>query len=459
MVWDTDFPERKMIRSLWIKFFFLLIAVSLIALSSALLLRELMISDFRKYLEGEMEDRVYWVTASLESTYEKYSGWKEEHVIKDTVWALMLGFHVKLYDTEGSLVTETGRAVNTLSPLVNKRVKAISELRDSEGNKTFIPYALFLGGKEIGRLEVSFLRPKKETVFIHRSNMMLLFSILLLGGSAIVLSLVFSRKLTKPVKGLTEGVTSISEGNLKTRVIIPGNDEIGMLSVAFNRMAQTLETHESLRKKLTSNIAHELRTPLSIIRGELEGMMDGFIPMDRENLESLYAEIKRLMNILEGIEELAQAEASSLTLRKEPVKLMTFLNHITGRFQKTFHEKGVALEVHGEEELVASADPDRLSQIVVNLLSNALKASEKEGHVLIKAARKNTNIVIEVIDNGCGIKQEDLTFVFERFYKGKEGGLGLGLTIVRELVEAHGGRIEVRSEYGKGSTFTVFLPI
>jgi len=447
-----------MFRSLWIKFFLLLIAVSLIALSSAWLLRELMISDFRKYLEGEMEDRVYWVTASLESTYEKYSGWERDRVIEDTVWALMLGFNMRLYDKDGSLVIDTGKAVDTLSPLVKKRVAALSGPRGPEGGGRFVPYPLFLGGNEIGQLEVSLLRPGKESLFIHRSNMMLLLSLLLLGGSAIFLSLVFSQKLTRPVKGLTEGVTAISGGNLKKRVVIPGKDEIGRLSHAFNRMAQTLETQESLRKKITSNIAHELRTPMTIIRGELEGMMDGFIRTDREHLESLYAEIKRLMGILEGIEELARAEASSLTLRKQPVELATFLGNIVGRFRQTFHEKGVVLELQCEDGLAAAADPDRLSQIIMNLLGNALRATAEGGRVLIKAERKDAGLAIEVVDTGCGIEQKDLPFIFERFYKGKGGGLGLGLTIVRELVEAHGGRIEARSEYGRGSSFTVFLP-
>jgi two-component system sensor histidine kinase BaeS len=365
---------------------------------------------------------------------------------------------MRLHDKDGGLVIDTGQAVNSLSPLVKKRIAALSEPRGPEGGGRFVPYALFLGGNEIGQVEVSLLHPGKESLFIHRSNMMLLFSLLLLGGSAIILSLVFSRKLTKPLQGLTEGVSAISEGNLKKRVLIPGKDEIGRLSIAFNRMAQTLETHEALRKKITSNIAHELRTPMSIIRGELEGMMDGFIPADREHLDSLYAEIKRLMTILEGIEELARAEASGLTLRKRPVELLTFLGNITGRFRQAFNEKGVALEMQCQDRLAASADPDRLSQIVMNLLGNALKATPQGGRVLIKAELKNTELAIEVLDNGCGIEQKDLPFIFERFYKGKGGGLGLGLTIVRELVEAHGGRIEAHSEYGRGSSITVFLP-
>ncbi len=447
-----------MIKSLWVKYFLLLIAVSLIALSSALLLRELMISDFRKYLEGEMEDRVYWVTASLESSFEKYAGWQKDKVHEDTVWALMLGLHIKLYDLEDSLVTDTKGALDSLSPLVRKRVTAISELSESEGPKKFVPYALFLGGNEIGRLEVSFLRPVKESLFIYRSNMMLLLSILVLGGSAIFLSLVFSRKLTNPLKGLTSGVTAIAGGNLKARVPAQGEDEVGTLSDAFNSMARTLETQEDLRKKITANIAHELRTPLSIMRGELEGMMDGFIPANRESLDSLYGEIKRLMHILEGLEELSRAEASFLTLRKQPVELAPFLNNIAERFNKTAHGEGINLEVICEDRLKATADPDRLSQIIINLVSNALKSSSSGSAIRIEASGTETETVIQVADSGRGIEDKDLPFVFERFYKGKDGGLGLGLTIVKELVEAHSGRIEVSSEIGKGSTFTVFLP-
>ncbi len=447
-----------MVKNLWTKFFLLLIAVCLVALSSALLLRELVLSDFRKYLEGEMEDRVYWVTASLESTYEKNSEWEKENVTEDIVWALMLGFKVRLFDMDGRLITDTESAVKSISPLMKKRVMAISELMETETSDTFIPYTLFLNGREIGQIEINFLRPKKEDIFIQRSNRMLLLSLMLLGGSAMFLSFVFSRMLTKPVKNLTKGVTAIREGNLKTRVSISGKDEISALSEAFNRMAQTLETQESLRKKLTSNIAHELRTPLSIVRGELEGMMDGFIPIDKEHLESLYAEIGRLRRIIERIEDLAQAEASGLTLRKQRFKLKPFLTNIGERFRKTFQEKGVGLDMHCEDGLQADADPERLSQVMINLLSNALNATGTGGQVMVSATVTNAELAIEVSDNGRGIHEENLPFVFERFYKGKDGGLGLGLAIVKELIESHGGRIEARSEFGKGSSFTVFLP-
>jgi len=459
MVWAIVSQGRGMFKNLWVKFFLLFLVVSVVALSSALIMRELMVQDFRGYLEGQVEDRAYWITASLESTYEKYGVWANPEIIENTIWALMLGFDMRLHDAEGNSVIDTEGAANTLSPFVRKRIEAISELRVRDTQDKYQPYALFYAGKEIGRVELKFLRSKKEMTFITRSNRLLFLTLLALGGFAVLLSVIFARRLTRPIHGLTEGVTAIAEGNLRSRVVMSGEDEISRLSAAFNRMAQTLEIQESLKKKLTSHIAHELRTPLSAIRGELEGMIDGFIPMDKDHLQSLYSEIGRLRSILEGIEELSQAEASSLTLNKQIFELRPFLNNIVERFSRIFQDKGVAIQLQCDDRLRVCADPDKLSQIVINLVSNSLKATDKGGSVCIDATANESEVIIEVIDNGCGITQKDLPFIFERFYKASEGGLGLGLAIVKELVEAHAGKIEVRSEYGKGTTFTLSLPL
>lgn len=448
-----------MTRSLWIKFLVLLFAVSVIALSAALVLRELMIRDFREYLEGEREDRVYWVTADLEAAYEKYRGWNEEAISEDTVWALMLGFDIRILDDRGRKVMDTEGALAALSPLVRQRILAVSELTPREqAEKPYLPYPLFLAGNEIGRLEVRFVKPQKESLFIKRSNRFLALSLIVLGGLALVLSIVVSRKLTRPIKRLAAAAVALSEGNLKTRVPVTGNDEICRLSETFNRMAQTLETQEALRKKLLSNTAHELRTPLSAMRGELEGMMDGLIPVDKPHIESLLEETGRLKNILDGMEELAQAQASALTLKKQQFDLGLFLSQVVSRFHSIAQEKAVEFNEAYERDLLIHADPERLSQVIVNLLSNALKAIDRGGSVTVSAARKGDEVLIEIQDTGSGIKPEDLPFIFERFFKASEGGLGLGLAIVKELVEAHRGRIEVRSEYGKGSVFTVRLP-
>jgi two-component system sensor histidine kinase BaeS len=448
-----------MFKSLWLKFVILLITVSLIALSAAFLLRELMLKDFREYLEGEREDRIYWITAAMESSYDKNEGWSTKDVVEDMIWALMLGFDVRLYDMKGEVIMDTERAINAQSQAVVRRVIALSDFDERRTGEKFLPYPLFLGGEQIGHLEVSLLSPRKEGVFVARSDRLLLVSLLVLGGFAIIFSVFFSRKLTFPIKGLTRAATDISGGNLKSRVKISGNDEIAQLSDAFNRMAQSLEIQESLRRKLTTNIAHELRTPISAIRGELEAMIDGLIPIDKEHLQSLYAEIGRLRKIIEGIEELSQAEASSRYLRKTIFPLYPFLEGISGRFGMLFAEKGVGIELSCDEKLTINADPDRLSQIIINLLSNALKATESGGNVMITANEGQTGTVIEVGDSGSGIADEDIPFIFERFYRGEKGGLGIGLTIVRELIEAHGGTITARSDAGKGAVFTLTFPV
>jgi two-component system sensor histidine kinase BaeS len=447
-----------MFRSLWTKFLFLLLIVSAIALSSAFVLREFMINDFRKYLEGEMEDRVYWVIADTESTYDKYSGWNKEAITEDSIWALMLGLEVRIKDMSGVVRVDSQQALDSLSPLVRRRMDAILKSRAPEPWRAFQPYPLFLAGKEIGSLEVRFLKPRKEDIFIERSDTLLLTSVLIVGAIAILLSLLFSRRLTSPIKSLASATASITRGNFKRRVDITRKDEIGKLSQNFNRMAHQLELQESLRKKLISNIAHELRTPLGAMRSEMEGIMDDMVPLDKKQIQSLYEETRRLKYILEGIEDLAQAEASAMSMDKQFVALKPFLDHITGRFRRLFSDKGVSLELECDEKLGVDADPDKLSQIVINLLSNSLKATGRGGSVLIKAGRREAGAFIEVKDSGTGVAQEKLPFIFDRFYKVSEGGLGLGLTIVKELVEAHGGKIEVESEYGKGSTFTVFIP-
>lgn len=446
-----------MIKSIRSKFLLLLIVVATVGLSAAFLLRELMVSDFREYLEGETIDRAFSVTAALESSYERNGGWNRDDVIQHTVWASMLGMRIRLFDLDGEPVMDSETAIGTLPPLAKKRVMAIQRASNRQVS-FFTPYVLFLGGNEIGRLEVDVIDPHRERIFVMRSNRFLIFSILVLGGVAIVLGLVFSRRMTQPLKALTTAASAIQDGNLKSRVTTTGTDEIGTLAESFNRMAKSLETQDALRKKISSTVAHELRTPISALRGELEGLMDGLIPPDKETIQSLYDEIGRLKGLIDGMEEVSQAEASSLTLRKQDLKLLPFLQNIVERFKRSFREKGVRTGLICDQKLVAHADPDKLSQIVINLLSNALNATAPGDEVMITAGRDNKNIILEVTDTGSGIRKTDIPFIFERFYRVSEGGLGIGLTIVKELVDAHGGKIEVESTHGKGSKFRLMLP-
>ncbi|MDA8169358.1 MAG: HAMP domain-containing sensor histidine kinase [Nitrospiraceae bacterium] len=454
-------------KGLALKFLFLLLSVTLIGLSATFVLRGLMLEDFRRYLEGEMLDRISQLSASLESSYIIHAGWDKTSLLAEARQAYMQGLRIRVYGEDGKKIlmsTEEALDKKTLPPLARKRIEAAAPHGAGEENGRFTPYDLFLGGVQIGRVEVMHAekKPRRELVYVRRSNEFLGISVLALGGIAALLGVFSARRITRPVTELTLASEAISEGDLEKRVSVSGADELARLAGAFNRMAGKLQLNESLRKRLTSNMAHELRTPLGAMRGELEGMMDGYIPLGRDALESLYAETGRLRKILEGMEELAQAEASALALEARRFELAPFLSNIAARFSASFREKGVGLESpplkKNSPGLSVFADPDRLTQVMHNLLSNSLKATGAGGKVTLGAYEDGQWTVIEVRDTGAGIRAEDLPFIFERFYRVRKGGLGIGLAIVKELVEAHGGRVEARSEYGRGSVFRVFLP-
>lgn len=444
--------------SLALKLLVLLLVTGALSLSAAFIFRHLIIGDFRSYREGEREDRVYWVTARLEGEYDRQRGWQQHVVADQAVWALLLGMETRLLDRSGRLLTDSTTALNGLSTGGLERVLAVSGYVPATARGAYIPYPLFVAGEEIGRLEVRFLDRNREELFLLRASRFLLWSSLLVGGLAVLLAVIASRRLTRPLAALTAAAEAIGRGELASRAPAHARDEIGRLGQTFNLMAENLEKQEGLRRKLFANAAHELRTPLAAMRCELEGMLDGLIPQSREQLQSLRDEINRLAGFLQGMEDLARAEASALSLHRQRLDLCPFLSSIVERYRPLFSEKGVALALDCQATATMEADHERLSQVMVNLLGNALKATGAGGRVTVRGGMQDSAALIEVIDTGGGIADEDMPRIFERFYRGPQGGMGLGLTIVKELVAAHGGRIEVESRPGEGSKFSIIVP-
>lgn len=440
------------------KFLLLFLAVMVVALSAAVMLRGFIINDFKSYLDGESQDRIQRLIAQLEGSYDTFGTWKREALTVDLAWALQMGVEARVYDNSDTRMLDTREAIELLTPLMRKRVLEVNGYEPESNTGEFTPYTLFLKGNEIGRLEARLLKPVKEEYFINSTNHFLATSLALLGILALVISLTASRRLAKPILELSDAAGDIAGGDLTRRVTIPGQDEIGKLSANFNRMAESLEAQEKLRGRLLSGAAHELRTPLAIISGELEGMIDGVLPTTREELQSMHNEATRLTSILNGLDELTRAESSVLNLRRELIELKPFLSAITGRFDRIFSEKNAVILLDCPDNLTFFADPDRLSQIIINLISNALKAVEVCGQVSIVATLENKNLRLEVTDNGTGISEENLPHVFERFYKGAGGGLGLGLAIVKELVTAHGGTVEAENDAQGGAKFILMFP-
>jgi two-component system sensor histidine kinase BaeS len=277
--------------------------------------------------------------------------------------------------------------------------------------------------------------------------------------TAVILSFFAARRISRPLQELTAAAEGLAEGNPGLRVQVATTDEIGSLAASFNRMAESLEAQERLRKQLVSNAAHELRTPLMVIRGELEGMIDGLLPTTPEALQSLHDEAARLAAILDGVDELTRAQSSALTINLQSTALVPFFQQIVSRFTTLASEQDIRITVKGDPALQARIDRDQFTRIIINLATNAFRAMPRGGQFDILVTKSNEHAVcFDIMDTGNGIEPEQLSHIFERFYKGKDGGLGLGLAIVKELVEAHGGTISVSSELGKGTCFLLELP-
>jgi len=444
--------------SLRCKLLILLLSVMAVALSAAIVLRGFIVSDFRRYIDGESQDRVQRVIAQLEGGYDLHGGWRREALAVDLAWALQLGVEARVTDLQGNSLLETRQAVDLLKPLMRKRVLEVCGYEPDSSDREFVSHPLFLKGAEIGRLDARLLNPLKDDYFISSSNRFLAVSIAVLGIVAFLLSLIASRRLAKPVLELSAAAGDIAAGDLSRRADVGGSDEIGKLGSSFNRMAEALEAQEKLRRRLVAGAAHELRTPLAIISGELEGMIDGVLPTTRQGLQSMHDEATRLTSILNGLDELTRAESSVLNLQCEQIELKPFLAAIAGRFERLFAEKAALLLLDCPAGLTMYADPDRVSQIVINLVTNALRAIGSGGRVTLSVVEQRQLVCLEIADNGAGIAPEEQPHVFERFYKGDGGGLGLGLAIVKELVTAHGGSVAVRSNPGGGAVFTACFP-
>ncbi|MDN5312663.1 MAG: two-component system, OmpR family, sensor histidine kinase BaeS [Thermoanaerobacteraceae bacterium] len=281
---------------------------------------------------------------------------------------------------------------------------------------------------------------------------------------AIVVGYLISRQLTSPIKKLSDTVRLFTRGERDIRLTVTGDDELGTLAADFNAMADSIKKSEELRKNLTADVAHELRTPLSILRGTLESIQAGVLSPTPEVILSLQDEIIRMSRLVKDLSDLSRAEAGNLELNREeisPVELKEKFSY----FKTEAEFKGIDFIVDIPPDLPKiSVDVVRITQVISNLLTNALRHTAS-GKIELSAKSSKDGVLFSVKDTGCGIKQEDLPHVFDRFYRAEKsrsrttGGMGLGLAIARSLVEIHGGKIWVESEEGKGAEFKFFIPI
>lgn len=304
------------------------------------------------------------------------------------------------------------------------------------------------------------------TATVRRIQQAIVIAGLSAGAVALIIAGVLTWGLVRPLRQLTAAAGGIAQGDLSQRVPIAGNDEVSELAAAFNRMAAELERAEQLRCNMTADVAHELRTPLSIVRGKLEGVMDGVYPATPEHLQPILEAIDLLTYLVEDLRMLAQAEAGKLILEKQMVNIGDLLQDAQINFEPQASDQGVTLALNlpsDPPEVVA--DWHRLMQVLGNLLTNALYHTPEGGQVTLSATAVGGRAKVTVTDTGAGIRSEDLPQIFDRYWRGEKtraqagGGIGLGLSIARQLVELHGGTIGVESAPRQGSLFWFTLPV
>ncbi|MFN8440429.1 MAG: ATP-binding protein [Caldilineaceae bacterium] len=286
--------------------------------------------------------------------------------------------------------------------------------------------------------------------------------------TALALGIRAFRSVAMPLADIMTATDNVAGGDLSTRVPERGSGEFVRMARSFNKMMDELQRSDQQRRNLTADVAHELRTPLHIIQGNLEGILDGVYPASKEHLEATLEETRQLGRLVDDLRILSLAESGELPLKQEQVNINDLVSDVATSFSGPAENAGVALRVENSSlpsDLNVTGDAGRLDQVLSNLVANALRHTSSGGSVTLAARAHEHRVQIDVRDTGEGIAAEDLPFIFDRFWRGdrartrSSGGSGLGLAIANQLVKAHDGQLTVQSEVGKGTTFTVELKV
>ena len=328
--------------------------------------------------------------------------------------------------------------------------------------------AVMDGGATVGRVSVSqsdgkLLTPV-EVSLTHRLNRMHLVAGLSSAAIALAVALYLAWSLSGPLRLIRSGAEAMRRGELDTRVREVGDDEVRSVARALNGLAETLQYEEALRKESVADLAHELRTPVMGLLARIEAAEDGVFDDQAANLAGMHEEALRLSRLLDDLAALADAQRPGLLLERTAVDIAAVVAGQADALAEQFAARGIGV-VRRLEPVAVDGDEKRLHQVVANLLANALRYTDEGGRVTLSTAKDGGLGVLRVEDTGIGIAEEDQAHVFDRFWRGEKsrsratGGAGIGLAIVRELVRAHGGEVTVASSPGRGSAFTVTLPL
>lgn len=439
-----------------------LIACSLVSIVLTMLLVNFTVKDiFEEYMSNVQNKRYERIVTYLEDEYKNTGGWNEKSGIELMHEAYMGNYNLTLYD-------ENNMPVWGMNPedIRNKIYLENMKVQD-QGVYTAKKFELKYNGEIVGYVEVGQYAPllmtEEDVLFQSSINKSIVLSGLITIMAITAASLYFSKQFSAPIKEVSNMSVKLSKGEFKEKSLIKTNiEEIAVLRNSMNVLAEKLNSQDMLRKRLVADISHEIRTPLNVLQNNLEAMIDGVFPVTAERLSRLNDEIIRFGKLLNNLDKLKEFEAESMKLNFHSVNLLSMLENLYNDFLAEAGNKNISLKFTKEENsnCFILGDSDKLKQVFINLVNNAIKFTPANGEISINLYRDGKKVFVEIKDNGPGIKEEDLPFIFERLYRADKSrheteGNGIGLTIVKNILDLHSAAIDVKSKAGKGTTVKV----
>ena len=454
------------VRSVRVRLLLTFMLVAVVAIGAvAVFASQTTNGDFQHYINNQQESDQK-LTSQILTAYNQ-SPQKFQSLL--THIAYTNGPRILLIDNNHRLVADSNGHLDGKTLTLSLFLSLEEKQHPTSDNPPPMPISIIStqnNGMSFGPPPLSMGRGSPGDDFLSSVNHSLLLASIVAGCVVLLLTLLLSNTLLKPIHALTLAAVRMEQGDLSQRVAIKTQDEIGNLAHAFNTMAESVQRSEQLRRNMVSDVAHELRTPLTNIRGYLEALQDGIVEPDATVIASLYEEAELLNRLVKDLQDLTLAEAGQLQMHPVPIALEDIIvNAINGlALQTRANHPSLHMQIPPDLPLV-EADPQRVRQILRNLLSNALKHTPPEGEIRVSVQLTGQEVEVGVQDTGEGIEAEQLPHLFKRFYRADPsrtratGGTGLGLAIVEQLVHAHSGRVTVKSKVGKGTHFTFTLPV
>ncbi|HBI6974709.1 MAG: HAMP domain-containing sensor histidine kinase [Clostridium perfringens] len=424
---------------------------------------------FGDYIMIKNQNTVQNILMELSEQYSD-NEWNYKNIEKITYNSLDKGIIVALYDKEDKEIMNIEKNSKDKCNRIMNFIKSSMEGKYGSTTSQFEPvyYPLIKSGEKIGEVRVKFYGPifymQNELVFLDIVNKIILGIGVLLILASTIMGFIISRSITRPINKLMTKAKYISKGEYDKKIEINTDIlEINDLINSINNLSQSIKEQENIRKRLTGDISHELKTPLTNIQSHLEAMIDGIWEPTEERLLSVKEEAERLSSLVSDMQKLNKYDESSIKLKKDNVNISDIICFVIFQFSNLAKSKNIKIE-YEKKNINLYCDKDKITQALVNILSNAIRYSNEGSTIFIEEKLKDNKVIISIEDQGIGISEEDLKYVFERFYRADKsrtratGGTGIGLTIVKSIVSSHGGEVKLESKLGEGSKFTIILP-